>query len=103
MIGSRAVREVGVRPVAAEGQAERRADHLQAEPGEPAGPALVGQRHRGAAVGQHERRAVRRRLRVEREVGAAGLEHREEGAMRSGERSMYRPTTESGPTPTARR
>ena len=59
--------------------------------------------HGGAGVGQHEGQPLGRVVRIERQVGAAGLEDAEQPDHHLGERSTQSPTTVSGPTPSPRR
>ncbi|MFF4133288.1 hypothetical protein ACFY1B_17355 [Streptomyces mirabilis] len=65
-------------------------------------------RHRGGPqqqhrprVGQHEPQAFCRIARIEREVGAAGREHRHVATISSLDFGIATATSESGPTPCA--
>ena len=73
------------------------------EPGQPIQQRCWLTSTPGAGVRQHERQPLRRVGRVERQVGAAGLEDAEQPDHHLGERSTSSPTTVSGPTPRPRR
>ena len=61
---------------------------------------VLHQHHRRGGVGDHERQPVGRVLRVQRQVGAAGLEHAEQRRRPARPSAPRRPPTRvSGPTP----
>ena len=59
--------------------------------------APVRHQHGGAGVGQHERQPLARIVRVERQIGAAGLEDASSPTTISGERSTQQPDHGLGP------